>query len=174
MAQTSSAVSYGENWVFYAVHTMIRRTVLEWRPDLFDCTLWTGIDFEAVLGILLRGKLGMVHEFLGWSRIHEESVTSLVMMKKNTHYADWLRVLYRYGPHLYSKREFRQIAKRYERRYVRLILRWQYSQGKKAVQHHWDVLRRERGPITVFDFIDSAIDSALIRLGARERLAGWP
>ena len=138
----------------YAVHTMIRRTVLEWRPDLFDCTLWTGIDFEAVLGILLRGKLGMVHEFLGWSRIHEESVTSLVMMKKNTHYADWLRVLYRYGPHLYSKREFRQIAKRYERRYVRLILRWQYSQGKKAVQHHWDVLRRERGPITVFDFIE--------------------
>lgn len=159
---------------FYAIHTMIRRSVLEWRPDVFDCTYWTGIDFEAVLAILRRGKLGMVHEALGWVRVHEESETSLVMLTKNTHYVDWLRALYRHGPHVFSPQEFRQIAKQNERRYLRLILKWQYAHGKKAVQHHWDVLRNERGPVTVFDFVDAAFDWALIRLGMRRRLTGWP
>lgn len=159
---------------FYAVHTMIRRSVLEWRPEVFDCTYWTGIDFEAVLGILRRGKFGMVHEHLGWVRVHEESETSQVMLTKNTHYVDWLRALYRHGPHVFSQREFRQIAKRYERRYLRLILRWQQIQGKAAVQHHWDALKQERGRVTPLDFIDSAIDWALIRVGARPRWFGWP
>jgi glycosyltransferase involved in cell wall biosynthesis len=159
---------------FYAIHTLIRRTVLEWHPDLFDCTLLTSIDFEAVLGILHRGKLGMVHEVLGWHRVHDESETSRVMEKKNTHQLDWLPILHHHGPQVFSERELRQITKRYERRYLRRIVLWQCAQGKKAVQPHWDVLRRERGPITVFDFIDSAIDWALVRLGVRQRLTGWP
>jgi glycosyltransferase involved in cell wall biosynthesis len=159
---------------FYAVHTMIRRSVLEWRPELFDCTYWTGIDFEAVLAILRRGKLGMVHEPLGWVRVHEESETSRVMLRKNTHFVDYLRALYRHGPHVFSKHEFRRIARRFERRYLRLLLRWQYEQGKPAVQHHWDVLRLERGPITALDFADAALDWALVRLGVRERWNGWP
>ena len=159
---------------FYAIHTLIRHSVFEWRPELFDCTYWTGIDFEAVLAILRRGKLGMVHEPLGWVRVHAESETSTVMLQKNTHHVDWLRALYRHGPHVFSPQEFRRIAKQNERRYLRLILKWQYVQGKKAVQHHWDVLRRERGPITPVDYLDCAVDWALIRMGVRERLTGWP
>jgi len=158
----------------YAVHTMIRRSVLEWRPDVFDETYWTGLDFEAVLAILERGKFGMVHENLGWVRVHEDSETSRIMLQRNTHYVDWLRVLYRHGPQVFPEDQFRRIAKQFERRYLRLIVRWQYDQGKAAVQHHWDVMRRERGPISLFDYVDSAIDFALIRLGLRQRWAGWP
>lgn len=164
----------GGKFGLYAVHTMIRRSVLEWRPDMFDETYLTGIDFEAVLAILEHGKFGMVHENLGWVRVHEDSETSRVMLQRNTHFVDWLRVLYRHGPRVFSERQFRRIAKRFERRYLRLILLWQYEQGRVAVQHHWDVMRRERGPITLFDYMDSAIDFALIRLGLRQRWAGWP
>jgi len=159
---------------FYAVHTMIRRSVLEWRPEIFDCTYWTGIDFEAVLAILRRGKLGMVPEPLGWVRVHKESETSRVMLRRNSHFVDYLRALYRHGPHVFSNEEFRHIARRFERQYLRLLLYWQYKQGKSAVQYHWDVLRRERGPITPLDFADTAIDWALIHLGVRQRLTGWP
>jgi hypothetical protein len=159
---------------FYAVHTMIRRSVLEWRPELFDCSYWTGIDFEAVLAILQRGRFGMVHEPLGWVRVHEDSETSRVMLQKNSHFVDHLRALYRHGPPVFSAPEFRRIAKAFERRYLRLLLRWQYQQGKGAVQHHWDVLRHERGPITAFDLADAIADWALVRLGVRRRWTGWP
>jgi glycosyltransferase involved in cell wall biosynthesis len=159
---------------FFAIHTLTRRSVLEWRPDVFDESYSTGNDFESVLGILRRGKLGMVHESLGWTRVHQESETSRVMLKKNTHYMDWLRALYRHGPHVFSPAEFREVAKRYERRYLRLVLKWQWQYGRAAVQHHWDALERERGPITALDYADVALDWALIRAGVRERLTGWP
>jgi glycosyltransferase involved in cell wall biosynthesis len=159
---------------FYAVHTLMRRSVLEWRPDVFDCSYWTGIDFESVLGILRRGKFGMVPEPLGWVRVHDESETSKVMLKKNTHYVDWLRAFYRHGPHVFSPPEFQALAKTYERRYMRLILKWQWAWGKQAVQHHWDALRKERGPVTPLDFAGTALDWALIRLGVRPRWSGWP
>jgi glycosyltransferase involved in cell wall biosynthesis len=158
----------------YGVHTMIRRSALAFRPEMFDETFWTGIDFEALFSILPRGKFGMVHEPLGWVRVHEDSETSKVMLKKNSHFADWLRALYRHGPTVFSKSEFREVTKRFERRYLRLILKWQFRHGKASVQHHWDVMRRERGPITPLDYIDSAIDWAFIRLGIRERWSGWP
>jgi glycosyltransferase involved in cell wall biosynthesis len=159
---------------FYGVHTMMRRSVLEWRPNVFDETFWTGIDFEAMFAIVRRGKFGMVHAPLGWVRVHDESLTSTVMLTKNTHFVDWLRALYRHGPHVFPREEFRAITKRFERRYLRLILRWQCAQGKAGVQHHWDALHQERGPITARDYIDTVADWVLIRLGIRKRWSGWP
>jgi glycosyltransferase involved in cell wall biosynthesis len=159
---------------FFAVHTLIRASVLEWRPDVFDCTYWTGIDFEAVLAILRRGKFGMVHERLGWFRVHQESQTTKVMLTKNAHFVDYLRALHRHGPAVFSPQEFRRVARRFERRYLRQLLRWQRAQGKAAVQHHWDVLRRERGPVTPLDLADAGLDWALERVGLRERWSGWP
>ena len=159
---------------FYGVHTLVRRSVLEWRPEMFDDTFWTGIDFEAMFAIVRRGKFGMVHAPLGWVRVHDESLTSKVMLKKNSHFVDWLRALYRHGPHVFPKAEFRSITQRFERRYLRLILRWQMEQGKAAVQHHKDVLVQERGPISTLDYLDTALDWALIRLGIRKRWSGWP
>jgi glycosyltransferase involved in cell wall biosynthesis len=159
---------------FFAVHTLMRQSVMRWRPDVYDDAYSTGFDFEAVLSILRRGQFGTVRAPLGWVRIHEDSVTSKVALKKHTHYMDWVRALYQHGPHVFSAEEFQQIAKRFERKYVRQILRWQSRQGKAAVQHHWDTLCQLRGEIGTRDLVDAVLDGILVELGVRPKWVGGP
>lgn len=159
---------------FFAVHMLMRRSVMEWRNPIYDEDFGPGIDFEMVLGILKRGKFGMVHEELGWVRLHEGSETSRVMLKKNTHFADWLKALYRHGPDVFSPEEFRRIARRYERHYIRRALRWRLTFGEEAAKPHFQRLTQERGPVTALDFLDACGDALLIRLGLRKHWSGWP
>jgi glycosyltransferase involved in cell wall biosynthesis len=159
---------------FFAVHMLMRQSVMDWRPNVYDDAFATGFDFEAVLSILRRGQLGTVRAPLGWVRIHEDSVTSKVALKKHTHYMDWLRALYQHGPHVFSEEEFDQIARRFERKYVRQVLRWQCRQGKTAVQHHWDTLSQTRGDIGLGDLLDAALDGVLVGVGARTKWVGGP
>jgi glycosyltransferase involved in cell wall biosynthesis len=159
---------------FFAVHALMRRSVMEWQPNVYDETLSTGFDFEAILAVLRRGNFGIVRAPLGWVRIHADSLTSTIALNKHTHYTDWLRALYRHGPHVLSPEEFLEIAGRYERRYVRQILVWQCRQGKAAVQHHWDTLRQLRGNTRARDLLTAAFDWLLIKAGMRPGWIGPP
>ncbi|MEO1281245.1 MAG: glycosyltransferase [Pseudomonadota bacterium] len=158
---------------FFAVHTLMRKSVMEWREPLYD-DAYVGADFEAVLGILKRGKFGMVHDELGFVRIHEASMTSQVMLKKNTHFADFLSALHRHGPDVFSPAEFDQISQRYELHYLRKSLRWKLKHGSDAARLHFDRLKAERGEITIRDYVACFKDWALIKTGYRKYWDGFP
>lgn len=158
---------------FFAVHMLMRRDVMDWRNPVYD-DAYVGADFESVLGILLHGKFGMVHDHLGWVRIHDASETAKTIVKKNTHFVDWLKALYRHGPEVFTPDEFRAVAKRYERHYLRKALRWRKEGGPDAAERHFKALEETRGPIRAPDYVDAMIDWAMIRAGFRRYWSGWP
>jgi glycosyltransferase involved in cell wall biosynthesis len=158
---------------FFAVHMLMRRDVMDWRNPVYD-DRYTGADFESVLAILKRGKFGMVHERLGWVRIHEGSQTAATIVKKNTHFVDWLNTLYEHGPDVLSNEEFDRVSRRYCRHYFRRALRWKKEYGPEAVERHFEALEHQRGPTNLLTYADAWIDWALIRLGVRKYWSGWP
>ncbi len=158
---------------FFAVHSLMRTSILENHTPLFDATL-IGMDFEALLAIIKGKKMGMVHEELGWVRIHEGSQTSTVMLKKNTHFADWHTALYRHGKEVFTAEEFAKVAKRYERYYLGQCRGWLRAGGTDIVQFHMDRIAQNRSPITQMDKLDSMLNGVLTRIGLRQPWTGWP
>jgi len=141
---------------------------------LFDASM-LGMDFEAFLAILKNKKLGMIHEELGWVRMHEDSQTSTVMLKKNTHFADWHTALYRHGKDVFSPAEFEAVAKNFERYYLGKCRGWQRENGgNEVVKYHEKRFAETRSPITNMDKLDSLLHGALVKAGIRPSWTGWP
>ena len=158
---------------FFAVHMLMRHDVMKWRKPIYDDS-FVGADFETVLGILQHGKFGMVHEQLGWVRIHDASETAKTIVKKNTHFVDWLNALYRHGPSVLTPKEFKSVTKRYERHYLRKTQRWKKQNGPESVIRHFEALENVRGKISPMDYVDAYCDWAMIKIGVRQYWSGWP
>lgn len=158
---------------FFAVHSLMRHDVVNLRDPLFE-SRYVGFDFEAFLAILKDKKMGMVHEELGWVRIHQDSQTSTIMLKKNTHFADWHTTLYIYGKDVFTPKEFADVSKNYERYYLGQCRNWLRNGGKEIVQFHMDRIAESRPPITAMDKLDSRIHGALTKFGFRKAWTGWP
>lgn len=158
---------------YFAIHMLMRRSVLEWRDPLFDADM-LGFDFEMVLAVLDRGKFGMVHEYLGWARDHSDTLTSKVMLNKNTHYTDFLTALHRHGPKAFGQEEFARVKSRFEQHYIRKLRHWKKQGGEEAVALHREALSKVLGPIGPRQFFFARLDAVLSRLGLRDRWTGWP
>ena len=158
---------------FFAIHSLMRADVLEWRNPLFD-EIMLGMDFEAYISILKRGKFGMIHEDLGWVRVHEGSQTSTTMLKKNTHFADWHTTLYRHGPDVFTPQEFSALARRYELYYLGKCRGWRRMGGDDAIALHYKTIAANRGPVTTSDKVASLMNGAMIKFGLRPGWPGWP
>lgn len=159
---------------FFAIHMLMRRSAMDMRKPLFD-SYFTGADFEVVLALLKNGgRFGVVDEHLGFIRDHSESQTATVATKKNTHFADWLSALHRHGPDVFERSEFEQLARRFERHYLRKALAWRSKYGGEFAQFHFDRLANVRGALTAGDYAGALYDWALIKIGVRPYWKGYP
>lgn len=158
---------------FFATHTLLRAALRERRTPWFD-TGFLGADFEGVLGMAMHGKVGLINRPLGWTRVHEASVTSTVMSKRNTHFQDWLLALHRYGPGVFAPETFQRLARRYHRYYLRRLLRWRLRDGEAAAAPHAAALSRHGVRVDAPAFADAVLDWAMIRAGLRQDWRGWP
>lgn len=158
---------------FFATHTLLRSTLRGIRPSWFDSGV-VGADFEAVLGMALHGKVGLINRPLGWTRVHEGSITSTVMIKRNTHFQDWLLALHRYGPRVFEADAFERLARRYHRYYVRRLLRWRLRDGAAAAAPHTAALARHGVHLGAPVIADAVLDWAMTRAGMRPDWSGWP
>ncbi len=158
---------------FFAVHSLMRADVLELRTPFLDAS-YVGFDFEVFLALLKDKKMGMVHEELGWVRIHAESQTSTVMLSKNTHFADWYSALYQHGKDVFTDEEFQTVSKNYERYYLGKCRGWKRAGGDDIVKFHKDRIAEVRSPVTLWDEVDSLVHGAMVKLGARPGWTGWP
>ena len=158
---------------FLLMHVMMRTSVRDWRKPLYD-PFYTICDVDAVLAVLERGKMGCVHDYLSYYREHTQSFTATQTVKKNTHFADWLSLLHRYGPSAYSAAEFKDVVRRYERHYLRQVLRWQKQHGADYAKYHFDRMKQARGNVTTLDYAGALYDWALIKVGLRKHWSGYP
>lgn len=158
---------------FFATHTLLRAALRERRTPWFDTGV-LGADFEGVLGMAMHGKVGLINQPLGWTRVHEASVTSTVMNKRNTHFQDWLLALHRYGPQVFEASAFKHLARRYRRYYVRRLLRWRLRDGEAAAAPHAAALARHGVRLGAPVIADAVLDWAMTRAGLRPDWRGWP
>ena len=109
------------------------------------------IDPEANLRACLRGKFGFVHEELYHWRLHAESITIKVSLKKRLFEADWPLLLDRYGTHFLGYREYRECRQRFRHYLLRRLLRARIREGDKRT-FSWHMERARDDPATFRDF----------------------
>lgn len=158
---------------FFATHALFRADLVSRREPFFDPAL-LGADFEAVLFLARQGKVGLIDRDLGWTRVHEASVTNTVQRKRNTHFRDWLVALHRHGPAVFDAKAFKALSLRYQRYYLSRIVRWRLRHGAEASAAHIEALRAQGCPVGVGALADAMVDRILIRLGVRADWRGWP
>lgn len=161
---------------FPSPHVLYRTSRDAIRDPFFDTSLLS-FDTEAILHALSQegAKLGFVHEPLGFTRRHAESVTATAAAPKHTVYFDWAAMMRRYAPLALCPDEFARVSKAFRRHYVRRLVAWRYvDANRKAFDWHTKELRAQGLGLTAADYIDALFDYALCKAGMRKGWAQYP
>ncbi|HEX6958882.1 MAG TPA: glycosyltransferase family 2 protein [Ferrovibrio sp.] len=105
-------------------------------------------DLANYLDLLDRVDYGFVHEVLCFSRIHEDSMTTLVTSQRQTLMREWLLMLQEYGPRYFGPEELARLERDHLRRCYRLLVRGLVTgRGRDFLQYHLAGLRAaQRAP----------------------------
>jgi glycosyltransferase involved in cell wall biosynthesis len=161
--------------VLMPVQLMMRKSVVDRRQPLYQPPLRGGFDMEAMLHLLTMSKFGFVHESLGFTRVHDESITTTQFGPATRSYtSDCLQFLMAVGEKAFGA-DYRAQLMRFRRYYVRRILLWRLKDGKKSdLALHFDALKSAGwtwGPALL---ADAMVDWVLYRLGLRQTWSGYP
>lgn len=160
--------------VIMPVQMMWRRSIVEQRTPLFDhYTAGGAFDMDTVFDLLTRSKFGFVHESLGFTRAHPNSVSNLVYgPATNSNTRDHFDLLLKYGQRALSGR-YEETLVYFRRIYVRKILSWWLKDPSTAdVRSHVSALERggfDFGPILI---LDACVDWLLRKCGLRTHHEG--
>lgn len=159
---------------FLAMQVMTRTSVKSWRKPLYDDSYRCLIDTDYVLAVLERGKMGCVHDYVSYFREHDESFAVTTGNKHFGQYLDWLKLLHRFGKRHFSPEEFKKVAGRYERHYLRRVLMRLRRSSPEVAQHHLKEIAAIRGDFNVGDYAGAVSEWPLIKLGFRPPWSGYP
>ena len=157
------------------IQLLVRKSVADTRQPLFQPPLGGGHDMDAMLDLLTRSKFGFVHKCLAFTRIHENSVTSLTYNAASRSWtSDAMHFMTTYGPKAFGKAYGEQLL-RFRRYYVRRILRWRREGGdEKMLSRHFEALETAGwtfGPVLI---ADATADWVFQRFGLRSNWTGYP
>ncbi|MFZ4121892.1 MAG: glycosyltransferase family 2 protein [Caulobacterales bacterium] len=158
---------------FFAIQAIYRRDFLTDAP-VHDRRLNVH-DIKAALAVMLQSKVGLAHETLGYTRIHEGTVTSDVIDKKQLHLAEWFAVLQELGPKAMPEAEFKELYRRFRRHYFRKLAMWRLRPAAPGiVSDHLAQLNITRPDGTFLEYVDSLMDWPLTKVGLRPSWEAWP
>jgi glycosyltransferase involved in cell wall biosynthesis len=161
--------------VLMPVQMMMRKSVVDRRQPLYQPPLRGGFDMEAMLHLLTMSKFGFVHENLGFTRVHEQAISTVQFgPATRSHTRDALRYLIAVGEKAFGADYGRQLM-RFRRYYVRRILLWRVKGSSNSdLSLHFAALQSagwKWGPALLADAI---VDWVLYRLGLRQTWSGYP
>ncbi len=128
--------------VLMPVQMMWRKGVADRQKcPLFEDAVVSGWDLDAVLKMLTRSDFGFVHENLGFTRVHANTMTSLTSASKTRAWTrDALHLMTRYGPLAFGPGAQCSLL-RFRRYYVRRIIAWwKQDHGRENLGIHLDAL----------------------------------
>ena len=161
--------------IMMPVQMMVRKSVADLRSPLFQPPLGGGHDMDAMLALLTHSKFGFVHECLGFTRVHDNAVTSKTYNSAARSWtSDALHFLTSYGPAAFGN-QYETHLLRFRRYYVRRILSWRRRADDDAsLARHLEALQMagwEFGPALI---ADAALDWLLQKVGVRRNWTGYP
>ncbi|PSH68121.1 hypothetical protein CU102_14415 [Phyllobacterium brassicacearum] len=155
--------------VIMPVQMMWRKAVADQRQPLFDDYIEGGaFDMDTVFDLLTRSKFGFIHETLGFTRAHSNSVSNLVYGEKShSNTRDHFDLFLKYGPVALGSDYDKQLT-RFRRIYVRQILMW-WREDRQGVQlgSHFRALERAGRPFGISLIADAIADWVLRKIHIR-------
>jgi len=157
-----------------APHMIWRRELLEERHPFFDNDIIEN-DTEVALWVLLKWKLGFVHEPLGFTRVHPDRFTATQYGQTHDNFASWLQIMTRIGPQAIPPSRFNPLLQRYRMYHLRKMLQWRLAEGNTAAfSAHAQIMRDLGYSVGAGDFAASMGDWMLKRLGVHPGWSGHP
>lgn len=100
--------------------TLLRADLVRSRPKLYDEYNVRSTDQEVCYDLLQESDFGFVHKVLSFTRLHEESQTS-IQQQLNTYYMAKLSLLTKYGPVYLKQPEYNQLLGKLVTRYYTFL-----------------------------------------------------
>lgn len=135
----------------------------------------SGSDYDAVLAVLSKSNLGVVHAPLALERIHglSEGANSQTTWRLTD--VEWLLAMVRHGPAVYTPAEWRELFGRYKRRYLRRMFKWRFSRhGRDVVRRHLTIMKERGVKLSLWDHASALIDGVPVKLGLKEGWGSFP
>jgi glycosyltransferase involved in cell wall biosynthesis len=150
---------------------MMRSDLVRARDPLFTFK-HQHADLALFLELLPDADFGFVHKPVFHSRVHPDSETAKVAVRRQTLVHDWLIFLLEYGPLYFSANELALLRKQFVQRYYRLLVRGAVTfRGSEFLEFHRSGLRRaglqpgpfdlvRAGAAEVWDFVRHPVKSS--------------
>jgi len=140
-------------------HMLIRRRYLDEEPQFYAADQLS-FDVDVCLKLLPRCKYGFIHDVIGWTRVHEESVTAtLAAQKSQTYIAEWLDWIDRHGAGIMTPLELERCRCAHLRHYLRRLLLWRFRDRNQALlEHHLAILGRHGVKPTLNAYLEALLD----------------
>ncbi|WP_072376799.1 glycosyltransferase family 2 protein [Hyphomicrobium sp. NDB2Meth4] len=120
-------------------------------------------------------KLGVVHQPLGFTREHDDTVTQREVNAKHTNFLDWYVLVQRYAGGVLSSEEMVNYMRAFRRHYFGRMLAWRFA-DRNALAYDWHIreLQARGAQPTLSDFGDALLDYGLRKIGMRTRWDHYP
>ena len=157
--------------VIISNQVMFRKSAMAVRGREFYAEDIAGSDYDAVLAVLAKFDLGVVHAPAALTRLHGRSETSTFQTTWKFTDLEWFLAMSRHGPSAYTEAEWRELFGRYKRRYLRRMFRWRFSaQGRQVIRRHMELIRSRGLRISALDHVIAVADGIPVKLGLKP---GW-
>lgn len=159
--------------VIMPIQMLWRKSAVDARDPMFQDDLDNAWDFDGVLGLLTKGKLGFTHTCVGFTRVHDHTLTyALVGLRSWTR--DALDVIRKYGPDVFGDQYEAELL-RFRRYYVRRMLLWRWRDGTAAnLNIHKAALERAGWTFGPGLVTDAMFGWGLQKLGLYRNWRGYP
>jgi glycosyltransferase involved in cell wall biosynthesis len=161
--------------VLMPVQMLWRKTVMDKLDPVFSGAMGGGWDLDTVFRMLAMSDFGFVHRPLGFTRVHDNTMTAQLYSGKTRAWTrDGLHLLMRHGPTAFGTDYQRQLAT-FRRYYIRRIVQWwREDHGRQNLQPHLDALSSAGFSLNVRLLSDAVLDWIFVRIGFRHGWRGYP
>jgi glycosyltransferase involved in cell wall biosynthesis len=161
--------------ILMPVQMMMRKSVSDQRKPLFQPMPGLSHDLVAMMDLLTWSKFGFVHKELGFTRVHDGTMSAQNADPKTGAWtSDGLFILRTFGEKAFGP-AYREHLLRFRRYYVRRILAWRRRDPDLPyLPRHYQAIREAGwrwGPGLISDAV---IDGMLNRIGVRRSWTGFP
>ncbi|MGD2131294.1 MAG: glycosyltransferase family 2 protein [Maricaulaceae bacterium] len=122
----------------WANHLLFRRDFADRFVPFYDPAFHHD-DVERALGALIGEKYGFVHEYLAFTRVHENTHSNSIAYADSSHIREWVMMLKRYAPELFpaprAKRLIRSQLFKYYREVLNLAAHGDTARYRAQMEH---------------------------------------
>lgn len=161
--------------ILMPVQMMWRKSVTDALDPLFSDAMDGSWDLDTVFRMLTISDFGFVHESLGFTRVHDNTMTAMRYGAKTRAWTrNGLDLLLRHGPVAFGAEHHQQLLT-FRRYYVRRILTWwRQDKGRKHLQPHFDALAKAGFELDRKVVGDAIFDWFCVKAGLRHGWHGYP